>query len=200
MSIFQTIKMSNSYLWLFSSNALTRTSLSDRLPKVQYFQDKIIITIIIICITIMKISQGTALKTNMSREMKRSLHWLWAGTQWSNIPSWWPPKRRPALYQSWCPIKRTISLEKIQGTTHNPNKVAVQSRTGEFLHVIHGRWGVKLDIRDSADAWTHNPPLIWWAAVEDADYRVSIKSQWDSETSLLSRPFAFYLAKISCSL
>lgn len=32
----------------------------------------------------------------------------------------------------WCLIKRTISLQKPQGTTHNPNKVAVHSRTGDF--------------------------------------------------------------------
>lgn len=34
--------------------------------------------------------------------------------------------------RSWCPTGRTISLQKSQGTTPNPNKVAVQSGSGHF--------------------------------------------------------------------
>lgn len=61
--------------------------------------------------------------------------------------------------RSWCPIKRTISLQKSQGTTHNPNKVAVHSRTGacfracypwEMAEVQVGGWVRR---RLSEDGW-----------------------------------------------
>lgn len=67
------------------------------------------------------------------------LRWLCGGGGQTSHPRGPPPthlhlSRRPPGWgaQSWCLIKRTISLQKTQGTTHNPNKVAVHSRTGDF--------------------------------------------------------------------
>lgn len=89
---------------------------------------------------------------------------------------------------------RTISLQKSRGTTPNPNKIAVQSGSGDFPvwypwvmdEVCGGREGGR---RRRGVGWVcERLPCHSWAAVEDFGSRcTSIKSQWDSETSFCSR-------------